>query len=33
MDYLVVKLGWYLAAAGGLGLLIGWVCCGPARRR
>lgn len=28
MDYLIVKLAWYLVAALALGLLVGWVGCG-----
>ena len=27
MDYLFVKLFWYLAAAFAIGLLVGWVSC------
>lgn len=27
MDYLAVKLIWYLAAAFAIGLLVGWVSC------
>jgi hypothetical protein len=28
MDYLVVKLFWYLAAAFAIGLVVGWISCG-----
>ncbi len=28
MDYLIVKLCWYLAAAFAVGLVVGWVSCG-----
>ena len=28
MDYLVVQLGWYIAAAFVVGLVIGWNVCG-----
>ncbi len=27
MDYLIVKLFWYLAAAFAIGLFVGWVSC------
>jgi len=27
MDYLAVKLFWYLATAFAIGLLVGWVSC------
>ena len=32
MDYLIVKLAWYLLTAFALGLLVGWVGCGRSRR-
>jgi hypothetical protein len=28
MDYLVVKLFWYLAAAFAIGVVVGWISCG-----
>jgi hypothetical protein len=28
MDYLAVKLVWWMAAAFAIGLVIGWVSCG-----
>jgi hypothetical protein len=28
MDYLAVKLVWWMAAAFAIGLLIGWLSCG-----
>lgn len=28
MDYLVVTLFWYLAAAFAVGLVVGWISCG-----
>jgi len=28
MDYLIVKLAWYLAAALLIGVVIGWFSCG-----
>ncbi len=31
MSYLFVKLFWYLAAAFGIGLLVGWVSCGRSK--
>jgi hypothetical protein len=31
MDYLIVKLAWFLVAAFALGGVVGWVSCGPAR--
>lgn len=31
MDYLFVKLFWYLAAAFAIGLLVGWVSCSRPR--
>jgi len=33
MDYLIVKLAWYLAAAFALGLVIGFLACGRADNR
>ncbi len=30
MDYLVVTLFWYLAAAFAAGLVVGWISCGGA---
>ncbi len=30
MDYLLIKLFWYLAVAFVIGLLVGWVSCGRA---
>jgi hypothetical protein len=30
MDYLVMKLLWYVLAAFVIGLLVGWVSCGQA---
>jgi len=32
MDYLIVNLAWYLAAAFGIGFFVGWLSCGSARR-
>ena len=29
MEYLVVKLFWYLIAAFLIGVFVGWVSCGP----
>lgn len=31
MDYLAVKLIWYLAAAFAIGLLVGWVSCSKSK--
>ena len=28
MDYLIVSLFWYLAAAFAIGLVVGWMSCG-----
>lgn len=28
MDYLLVKLAWYVALAFAIGLIVGWVSCG-----
>jgi uncharacterized membrane protein YciS (DUF1049 family) len=28
MDYLIVKLAWYLALAFAIGLIVGWFSCG-----
>lgn len=28
MDYLMVQLAWYIAAAFVVGLVVGWVACG-----
>ena len=33
MDYLVIKLAWYAAAAFGLGLFVGFVSCGKAKTK
>lgn len=30
MDYLLVKLFWYLAVAFAIGLFVGWYSCGKA---
>jgi hypothetical protein len=30
MDYLIVKLAWWLAAAFAIGLVVGWLSCGRA---
>lgn len=30
MDYLLIKLFWYLVVAFVIGLLVGWVSCGRA---
>lgn len=30
MDYLLIKLFWYLAVAFVIGLIVGWVSCGRA---
>lgn len=27
MDYLFLKLFWYLVTAFGFGIFVGWVCC------
>lgn len=32
MDYLLIKLFWYLVVAFVIGLLVGWVSCGRAER-
>jgi len=29
MDYLVLKLFWYLVVAFVIGLFVGWISCGP----
>ena len=31
MDYLFVKLFWYLMAAFAIGLVVGWISCGRAK--
>lgn len=31
MDYLALKLIWYLVAAFAIGLFVGWLSCGSAR--
>ncbi len=31
MDYLIVKLVWYLVGAFVIGLFVGWLSCGRAR--
>ncbi len=31
MDYLIVKLSWYLVGAFGIGLFVGWMSCGRKR--
>ena len=28
LDYLAIKLAWYIAAAFAFGLLVGWLSCG-----
>ena len=28
MDYLFLKLNWYIAVAFAIGLLVGWISCG-----
>lgn len=33
MDYLAVELAWYIAAAFGLGLVVGWLSCSRAPER
>ena len=33
MDYLALQLVWYLLAAFGFGLLIGWFSCSPGGER
>lgn len=33
MDYLIVKLAWFLVAAFVLGGVVGWLSCGPATSR
>jgi hypothetical protein len=32
MDYLAFKLVWWLLGAFALGLVVGWLSCGPAER-
>ncbi len=32
MDYLLIKLFWYLVVAFVIGLLVGWVSCGRAEQ-
>jgi hypothetical protein len=29
MDYLVAKLFWYVIASFAIGLVVGWISCGP----
>jgi hypothetical protein len=29
MDYLLIKLFWYVVAAFVIGLVVGWISCGP----
>jgi hypothetical protein len=29
MDYLLIKLFWYVMAAFAIGLAVGWISCGP----
>jgi hypothetical protein len=31
MDYLFVKLFWYLVAAFAIGVAVGWISCGQSR--
>ena len=33
MDYLLVKLAWYIAAAFVVGLLLGWFACGRTKSK
>jgi hypothetical protein len=33
MDYLIVKLAWFLVAAFALGCVVGWVSCGQSTAR
>jgi hypothetical protein len=33
MDYLTITFAWYLLAAFAVGLLVGWIACGRAKRR
>lgn len=32
MDYLLIKLFWYLLVAFVIGLLVGWISCGQAEQ-
>lgn len=31
MDYLFLKLFWYIVAAFATGVVVGWISCGPAK--
>ena len=31
MDYLLVKLAWYIAATFAVGVVVGWLTCGRAK--